>query len=113
MKSTILAALLFASATTADAALQCDDDAGNAVLWRIGDSAEAFDSLGTVTSCMAWDNELAYIEQNFTGLRGRKGNPIGAPGPIVVYVGDDARFIVENLSHQRPYSSDSSSQPPR
>ena len=111
MERTVFALFLFLSATTAEAALQCDDDAGNSVLWRIGDSAEVFDSLGTVTSCMAWDNELAYIEKNFTGLRGRRGSPIGAPGPMVVYVGDDAHFIVENMSQQRHYSSDSMSEP--
>lgn len=97
MKRTILVALLFASATTANAALQCDDQDGNSAFWRVGDSTNVFNSLGTVTRCTAWDNELAYIKGNFTGLKGRKGNPIGAPGPIIVYVGDDAEFIVENL----------------
>ena len=97
MKRTILAALLSASATTANAALQCDDADGNSAFWRVGDSPAVFDSLGTVTRCLAWDNELAYIQRNFVGLKARKGNPIGAPGPIIVYVGDDAEFIVENL----------------
>jgi len=97
MKRTIFAALLFASATAANAALQCDDDTGSSAFWRVGDSPAVFDSLGTVTRCIAWDNELAYIQRNFTGLKARKGNPIEAPGPIIVYVGDDAEFIVENL----------------
>jgi len=93
----IVAALLLASATTANAALQCEDEDGNSVIWRVGSSPDVFESLGTVTRCIAWDNELLYIQRNFTGLKGRKGNPIGAPGPIVVYVGDDAEFIVANL----------------
>ena len=97
MKRTILAVLLLSSATAANAALQCDDDDGNSVIWRIGDATDVLDSLGTVTRCVAWDNELLYIERNFTGLRGRKGDPIAAPGPIITYVGDDAEFIVDNL----------------
>lgn len=97
LRRAVLAALLLASATSANAALQCYDDDGNTATWRVGASPDVFGSLGTVTRCIAWDNELAYIERNFTGLKTRKGAPIGEPGPIMVYVGDDAEFIVENL----------------
>ncbi len=97
LRRAILAGLLLASATSANAALQCYDEEGNTATWRVGASPDVFSGLGTVTRCIAWDNELAYIEKNFTGLRMRKGTPIGEPGPIVVYVGDDAEFIVENL----------------
>ena len=97
MKRAILAALLLGAATTANAALQCYDDEGNTATWRVGQSPQVFDSLGTVNRCIAWNSELTYIENNFAGLRMRKGTPIGEPGPIIVYVGDDAAFIVDNL----------------
>ena len=46
MKRTILAALLLASAATANASLQCDDADGNSAFWRVCDSPTVFDSLG-------------------------------------------------------------------
>jgi len=94
---TILAALLLASASSANAALQCYDEDGNTAIWRVGQSPQVFDSLGTVDRCIAWNSELTYIQNNFGGLRVRKGTPIGDPGPIIVYIGDDAAFIVANL----------------
>jgi hypothetical protein len=88
---------LMALSFNAQAALICWDASGNTATWHVGDTVNPFNVLDdTGAYCLAYGNELAYLNANFTGLHGRKGNPVEGV-KITTFTGDDAAFIIDNL----------------
>jgi len=92
MKS-ILAAALLAVSINANAALVCDGDNTNSVFWYVGQPTDAMHAIGfdTGIECFVTGTEVAYLQNHFTGLRSHP------KAGWVLWSGDDAQFIVDNL----------------
>jgi len=92
-------ALVMTGIKAADAALICgNDDYAEHAVWYVGQDpnlikvvSSAGDFSTAPVFCEATGAELAYIQKNFTGIKGRKNSG------VVSYRGDDATFIIENL----------------
>jgi hypothetical protein len=93
MKRLILLFLLCLNGT-ANAALECYNDQGQYFSWTIGEAVPYLDTEpGVYVACSAAGNELAFIQENFTGIRYAKFTD-------VEWTGEDATFIYQNLSVQ-------------
>lgn len=100
MKKLLFVAFL-ALSSNADAVVSCvntiyyDDGStySDTASWMIGDSPALLHGLPRdgAFSCTVNGHELAYVKATFQGLRNKQH------ASQVVYVGDDALFIVENL----------------
>jgi hypothetical protein len=96
MKTTLLALALFALSGAASAELLCINYTRHAsAVWYVGRSTASLDNFpvagGDDIECQADGAELVYIQQNITGIRGRKGEA------VMLWSGEDAMFIVDNL----------------
>lgn len=100
MKRVVLPALLAALSIPCSASLLCVDTGdGNAITWNVGQpivwSTVSYEDPPTVT-CWASGHELVYVRSHFTGLRGRTF-PTLDDSTQIIYSGDDANFIWDNL----------------
>lgn len=95
MKSiaTALLSLSLFLAAPAHAVLVCDGDNTNGVFWYVGQPTDAIRAVGfdTGVECFATAKELTYIGQGFLSVRARSG------AKFVLWTGEDAQFIVDNL----------------
>ena len=97
----IILALLLLVSVHANAALLCTNfDTSETIVWRVGDNRAALDGFNTAYGddivCRAWGRELELIQQEITGVRGRRGSGLGGYG-LIEWQGDDAVFIIQNL----------------
>lgn len=93
MNKLLLLALLFFNGN-ANALLECYNDQGQNVSWTLGQVVPYLDTEpGVNVECFANGNELLFIQQNFTGIRYSKFS-------LIEWIGDDAKFIYENLETQ-------------
>lgn len=84
-----VAALLLSA--NADAALLCQNPAGDSITWTVGQPVPSINVSEGVT-CAANGAELDAIRTKFSGIPMRNGT-----GRVVLFRGDVAVFIVDNL----------------
>lgn len=93
MKSIASALLSLLLAAPAHAALFCDGDTTNTVTWTVGQPTDAIHAIGfdTGIECFVTGPEVAYVQTHLTGLHAHP------KAGWVLWTGDDAQFIVDNL----------------
>ncbi len=87
------------AAPNANAVLTCANDTqGLGAQWHVGERYpfNGVDSETGTRWCMASGQELVYIQNRFTGLRGRVGKQLDGSTEIW-WQGEDAAFILDNL----------------
>jgi hypothetical protein len=90
-----LALALFALSLPAHAVLACYiESLGTNIEWTVGNQFHG--AWSNPLYCWANGAELIYIQQHFSGVRMHVGSN-AAGQQLVVWMGDDADFIVNNL----------------
>ncbi len=91
-----LALALLALSFPAHAVLTCYvESLDTNINWTVGN--KFYGAWTSPMYCYANGAELTYIEQHFTGLRGRTGTNVDGAQPLVTWFDNDADFIVNNL----------------
>lgn len=100
MRKTLLAVCLtLAVSAPASAALMCVNETYDEYAnWHIGEPHPDIPTEGALW-CVATSAELAYIQRHYTGLRSRIGATTqgGNGNSVIIWQGDDAAFILDNL----------------
>jgi hypothetical protein len=97
MTKLLAALVLFVAATAANATLLCINFTQHvSISWTVGQPTTSFDRFLLQASddleCQADGAELTYVMRTFTGIHGVRNGEA-----VVIWSGDDAFFIIENI----------------
>lgn len=101
MRRTCLCAVLLLLSLSANADLECaNSETNQQATWLVNQNPDVMGGVSVDVDyeshlvCLAWGNEKTYLKNNFPGLKWR--NNQGNQGTLI-WQGDEARFIINNL----------------